>query len=271
VTIFTDSAISYNTAYCYQIKAVNTGGSSNYSNIACATVTPLPPNAVLQLSCAKVDEPTIPAGRVLALNFNEGGGTTVRDPLANITGTLSGATWITTGKYGNALNFNGTNALVTIPDSAALHLTTGMTLEAWVYPTALTGGTSSGWRTVLLKEQTGDLTYGIYANNGTVNRPDGYIFVTAENNTQGTATLALNVWTHLALTYDGAALKLYVNGALASSRAVTGAIKVSTNPLRIGGNTIWSEYFQGRIDEVRMYNRALLATEITTDMTTPLP
>ena len=46
-----------------------------------------------------------------------------------------------------------------------------------------------------------------------------------------------------------------------------GAIVVSTAPLRIGGNKVWGEYFKGSIDEVRVYNRALTATEIQADMT----
>src|SRR5205814_4164991 len=52
------------------------------------------------------------------------------------------------------------------------------------------------------------------------------------------------------------------------SQALTGAIATSTGALRIGGNGVWGEYFQGRIDEVRIYNRALSAAEINTDMTT---
>ena len=49
---------------------------------------------------------------------------------------------------------------------------------------------------------------------------------------------------------------------------MTGAIKTSTGALRIGGNSIWGEYFSGSIDEVRIYNRALSAAEIQTDMNT---
>ena len=53
--------------------------------------------------------------------------------------------------------------------------------------------------------------------------------------------------------------------------AVTGAIGASTGMLRIGGNAVWGEYFKGLIDEVRIYNRALSAGEIQTDMVTPIP
>ena len=86
----------------------------------------------------------------------------------------------------------------------------------------------------------------------------------------GTSQLPLNTWTHVAATYDNTTLRLYVNGVQAGSRAVTGALLTSTGALRIGGNSVWGEFFAGRIDEVRIYNRALSPGEIQTDMNTPL-
>ena len=83
--------------------------------------------------------------------------------------------------------------------------------------------------------------------------------------------MALNTWTHLAATYDGATLRLYRNGTQVATRAVSGAITTSDSPLRIGGNLVWGEYFDGLIDEVRIYNRVLTATEIQTDMNAPVP
>ena len=80
----------------------------------------------------------------------------------------------------------------------------------------------------------------------------------------------MNTWTHLAATYNASALRLYVNGVQVGSLARTGSLAVSGNPLRIGGNNIWSEWFNGVIDEVRVYNRALSASEILTDMNTPI-
>ena len=73
-----------------------------------------------------------------AYGFNEGSGTVVSDVSGNgNNGTISGATWTTSGKYGNALSFNGTNALVTINNAPSLQLTSAMTVEAWVYPTTV--------------------------------------------------------------------------------------------------------------------------------------
>jgi hypothetical protein len=71
---------------------------------------------------------------------------------------------------------------------------------------------------------------------------------------------------HLAATYDGQQQRLYVNGVQVANRAQTGASLTSTSALRIGGNGVFGEYFAGRIDEVRIYSRALTAGEIVTDM-----
>ena len=92
------------------------------------------------------------AGRKLAAaySFDEGLGTTAADASGNGNGgSISTATWLAAGRYGNALSFNGTTARVTVPDSPSLDFTTRMTLEAWVYPTAL-----GGWTDVVYKAPT---------------------------------------------------------------------------------------------------------------------
>ena len=105
------------------------------------------------------------AAPVAAYGFDEGSGTTTADSSGNAnTGTLSGATWTTSGEYGNALSFNGTSSRVDINDADSLDLSTGMTLEAWVYPTSL-----SGWRTVILKEISGSLVYALLLHNDGTN------------------------------------------------------------------------------------------------------
>ncbi len=197
-----------------------------------------------------------------AYGFNEGSGTVVTDVSGNgNNGTISGATWTTSGKYGNALIFNGTNALVTINNAASLQLTSGMTLEAWVYPTTV----SNKSRDVIYK---GNDNYYLEGSTNNSRRPA--LGGTFGSPIYGTAALTANTWTHLAGTYDGATMSLYINGVQVTSRAQTGAIATSTNPLQIGGDSIYGQYFAGRIDEVRVYNRALGAAEIQSDMNTLL-
>ena len=78
-------------------------------------------------------------------------------------------------------------------------------------------------------------------------------------------------WSHVAVTYDGAVLRLYLDGASTSYRAVTGAILGTSSPLWIGGNRPYGEYFLGVIDEVRIFNRALSPSAVRAEMVTPIP
>jgi hypothetical protein len=155
-----------------------------------------------------------------------------------------------------------------VNDANDLDFTTGLTIEAWVYPT-----TSGSWRNVLIKEQTGGEVYNLYANADT-NAPAAYLAPASlpgvALDARGSAALPLNTWSHLAATYDGTTLRLYVNGSLVGSRAVASALVTSTGALRIGGNSVWGEFFTGRIDEVRLYNRALSVAEIQADMNAPI-
>lgn len=193
-------------------------------------------------------------GPVAAYSFDQGSGSTLTDVSGNgNTGSISGASWTSSGRYGSALSFDGTNDLVTIADASSLDLTTGMTLEAWVYPSA-----SSSWRTVVLKEIVNDLSYGLYLNSDDPPYPAGYIRIGSTTyGAFGSTTAPLNTWTHVGLTYDGSVLRAYMNGVEVGSQSVSGSIVTSAEPVRIGGGTVWGEYFNGRIDEVRIYNRAL--------------
>ena len=155
---------------------------------------------------------------------------------------------------------------MTVNSSSSLSLTTGMTAEAWVNPSAL----GSAYRAVIFREQPGNEVYSLYADQAGSQFPTGEVFVGGYKDANGNAILPLNSWTHLAETYDGSSVRLYVNGTLVSTTAAAGSLASSSSPLRIGGNSIWGEYFSGLIDEVRVYNRALSAAEIGQDMTTPI-
>src|SRR5437868_11816809 len=79
-------------------------------------------------------------GPVAAYAFEEGSGTTTADGSGNgRTGTLSNATWSANGHSGRALSFNGSTSWVSVPDAAALDLTTAVTVEAWVFATSSSG------------------------------------------------------------------------------------------------------------------------------------
>jgi hypothetical protein len=234
-----------------------------------ATVTVTAPGATGSPKTVAVTltvNPSTPPNLIGAWGFDEVAGTTATDASGRgHSGTISGATRVTGGRYGGALSFDGVNDLVTVADTNALDLTNGMTLEAWIQPAAV----GSAWRTVLLKEQPGNLIYALYAGDG-AGRPASHIFTNADRGISGTTATPVGTWAHLATTYDGANLRLFVNGTQVATRAQTGNIRTSTGALRIGGNNVWAEWFSGLIDEVRVYNRALTAAEIQADMAAPV-
>src|SRR5262249_17206830 len=206
-----------------------------------------------------------PSGLVAAYGFDDGSGTAVTDASGNgHTGTIANATWAAAGRYGKALSFNGTSAVVTIPNAAALQLSGGMTMEAWVNPSTV----SSAWRDVIYK---GNDNYSLEATSDHASHPDaGLIAGGSYADAFGTAALTANSWSYLTETYDGATLRLYVNGTQAASTAKTGAIASSANPLQIGGDSLYGQNFAGLIDEIRVYSVALTAAQVQADMATPV-
>ncbi len=206
-----------------------------------------------------------PAGKkglVASYGFNEAAskGLKFGDFSGNHNGAIGHGVRRVKGKFGKGLYFNGTSSWLTVPDHASLDLTRRMTLEAWVKPQA-----GSGKRTILAKLGRGSNAYALNAAThgggaGGVAGIGGAKKVTAPDD------LPLGKWTHIAVTYDGAALRLFFNGAQIGTTPVQGKMTTSGGPLRIGGNFIGGGWFKGVIDEVRIYNRPLAATEIQTDM-----
>jgi hypothetical protein len=224
-------------------------------------------NSATAIGVNVIVDNSAPAGPapVAAYSFEDGTGTTLADATGNgHTGTIREATWTTTGKNGKALKFDGVNDWVTINDAADLHLGSAMTLEAWVNPTA-----NSGWRTAIMKERSGDLDWALYSS-GTA-KPSAWANTAGGmGSVTGPTAPALNTWTHLAATYDATTIRLYVNGTQVATAARTGTLTNSTGALRLGGNSLWGEWFAGQLDDVRVYAKVLTAAQIQGDMATPV-
>jgi hypothetical protein len=219
------------------------------------------------------DRVLLAMGLVAAYGFNEGSGTTVGDASGNGNGgAISNASWVQ-GKSGTSLKFTGAaNSYVSIPDAPSLDLTNGLTVEAWVDPSSLTSP-DADWCAVVAKDHpnsSNDISYALYAATGTSTPPGEHILVSGgDKGVSASSKLTLNSWAFLAATYDGASMKIYVNGTLVRSKAQSGSIVEVNAPLKIGGD--WSgEMFTGIIDEVRVYNTALTQAQVQGDMSTPV-
>jgi len=149
---------------------------------------------------------------------------------------------------------------VSVADTPSFHLTNALTMEAWVKPTAL----SSSWTDIVYR---GNDNYYLATFNGAP--VAGLTLASGNSNTFGPSALPLNTWTHVAQTFDGSTVTLFVNGVVVNATLVTGSIQDTSNPLEIGSDHIYGQYFQGLIDDVRIYNIALTPAQIQTDMATP--
>lgn len=169
-------------------------------------------------------------------------------------GTTYGAT-IVDGIVSQAYLFNGTSDYVEVPQGHNL-LTPDSTISMWIYSTSWT---NQAFESLIGSRQVGN---------------DGVMFFTSTNgafscdwgsNRWSTGyIIPLNQWIHLAVTRDSLGRKLYVNGTLFNSTTAAGGPITADTVLQIGNVPGSSYYFQGKMDDVRIYNRALSSGEINT-------
>ncbi|HOF88126.1 MAG TPA: sugar-binding protein, partial [Armatimonadota bacterium] len=184
------------------------------------------------------------------------GGLWVRDRSGNgLHARMHGAVSAAEGKIGAGLALRG--GYLEVPDAPALRLTAGMTLLAWVKPA------SAGSMRILDKGRAGHNDAYMMDTH-----PAGNLrVITSRGGFSQDVTLPLNAWSHLALTYDNAALTLYLNGAVLDTLKTAGPLTVTDLPLHIGADSGGGSRFSGVMDGVMLWSRALTAEEIRTYMT----
>lgn len=206
-------------------------------------------------------------GLVSSYQMSNGSGTTITDNSGNgNTATLSaGATWVASPiqSAGNAIDFDGIDDDVIIPHHSSLNITSAITLEAWVYATK-----NTGVQNVMAKSSAAE-NYGYIfprTDNGWANL-SLYLFIGGGWRVLSAAYPSLNAWHHVAATYDGATMTIYIDGALAASMPQTGSIATNNAPLELGvQNGYPAEFFGGRADEFRIWNVARTQGQIQAGM-----
>lgn len=209
-------------------------------------------------------------GLAAAYQMNDGTGTSLTDNSGNgHTGTLSaGASWTASPVQAsaNALHLDGSDDFVSIPNTSSLNLTTSLTIESWIFATKTTG-----MQDVVCKSSLSQNTGYIFPRTD-----DGWQNLVAYLHIGGAWRIfsvpfpSLNTWHHLAVTYDGAQVKIYINGTLATTQAYSGAITTNTNPLTIGAQPGYSSLFGGAVDDIRIWNVVRTQAEIQNSMNAEL-
>jgi hypothetical protein len=211
---------------------------------------------------------TQPASLRAAYGFDDGSGLSASDASGNgLTGAIAGgAGWTTSGRFDGALAFDGIDDRVTVGASSLLNLTTG-TVEAWVRIDAL-----YRWHGVIAKGNANSDP----SHNYAIEITDGNLATcvigngTSSNRVTSTTQVAAGQFYHLACTWDGSQLRLYINGVLNRSVTQTVVPAANSSPLSIGqygGNV---DRLDGVIDEVRIYSVVLTQAQIQSDMNSPV-
>jgi len=202
--------------------------------------------------------PSAVPGLVAAYSFDEAEGPRVGDASGNgNAGYIGNASW-SEGRFGSALQFSGKDAM-TIRASQPLDATGEITLQAWINPSQ----PQTDWRDVITRENSnGAGAFSLPAASADGVPGEGWVV-------KEKFKLVPGRWSHLATTFDGRVQRLYFNGKLVAVRPHASK-KIESGALYIGGSPTWGNRFKGKIDEVRIYNRALTGEEIRTDMNRPV-
>jgi hypothetical protein len=190
--------------------------------------------------------------------LDEGSGTTAFDSSGkgNDATFQGNPQWVADGRLGGAVQFNGTTDYLAAPDSDSLDIKGDrLTLAAWVK--------GNSWATSHIIRKIPDTGTGsiyfirVQANvlRGDLATAAGTVVV------QGVTPVRAQEWIHVALVYDGAEGRIYLNGAVDGRINLSGKIAESNNELRLGRGEP-AGYLNGSVDDVRIYNRALTVDEI---------
>jgi len=174
-------------------------------------------------------------------------------------GALFGGATFATGLVGNAFSLDGDGDGVVIRDNANLDITNAITIDAWIKRAV------AGSRHMILNKRTVPLWHQAYA---LWVAPDNLLkFAIGDGTTEHKLayfgeTIQPDQWYHVAGTYDGTTQRIYLNGQEVATATFSVAISTTDEALRIGVQSTGEDSFDGLIDEVELFNRALTSDEI---------
>lgn len=198
-------------------------------------------------------------------NFDEASGLTSADSSSNGNhGTLtgSGVTHSTllppTSCFVNthSLAFDGSGGYVGIADNASMDPTNAISISFWMNPDTV----NNGYQHIVFKQGPVVTSYGVWLNDDHIYMEDNDDSVRGMNSN---STVTAGAWHYITVTYDGTTQSLYIDGVLDNSQVIPGITLTYTNsPVKIGSGD-YNNPFAGYVDDLRIYNRALTASEIT--------
>jgi hypothetical protein len=218
--------------------------------------------AAMTLVYAPIAKATLTEGLVGYWSFDDPANPGCDDSGNGRDGTVHGATW-TVGKFGGALSFDGVDDYVRVSDDAVLDVLGDITISAWVYLTR--GGL---YQAIVTKCVSSGARNNPFDFRTTWHAKPDLAFVRADaiahERVYGSVALDMGQWYHVSVRVENNIPDFYVDGLITGKYADTTFTRTPTgnaNPLLIGRRDD-GLYFNGLIDEVRIYSRALSGSEI---------
>jgi hypothetical protein len=190
----------------------------------------------------------------------ESSGTTAADStIFAKNGTVTGgASWSTRCDSTGVFNFNGSTHYISVTNGSNLQPTEMISIAAWIKADAF--GTADDVDMLIRKGDTNPNNYQLAIADGKVAL---YLDDSDTVGIRGNTTLVAGQWYHVAATWDGANVRIYVNGVLDNTPAArSGTIGIDTRSLYMGGRSGGTDMFDGHIQDIRLYNRSLTAAEV---------
>lgn len=159
----------------------------------------------------------------------------------------------------SGLNFDGLGSKVLIPNNEVLNVKNALTIESWIYPTS----NSKMIQSVLSKSSSNENNSYIFPRTDDAwQTMVFYLKINGEWEKLAYPYPGINQWHHVAASYDGNEMKLYLDGKVVANRDIVGTISTNNNELVLGDQIGFNEKFKGNMDEVRIWNRVLTECEI---------
>lgn len=263
-TSYLDSTASPSTLYYYRIRATNIIGDSAYTTPSASATTPAA------------------TGAIYVYHFDAGSGTSAVDSVSGNNGTLTGSPlpqWVAPGKVGAAaLSFSGDGTALQMASQSAVKVTTDLsgvlgstsTLDVWVKTTQTGNNTHYQAPAITGVEQAGagnDINWGTLNASGHIG-----LYVGDSGGIYSSAAINNGQWHNIAMTRNATtgAVQLYVDGVLDASGTFETGNKTSqffligalSDVAGDGSTRTGDNYFNGQLDEVRIYNQVLSGSEI---------
>jgi hypothetical protein len=239
---YTDTDLQAETQYTYTVKARDLSANQNTTSASASSSATTDP------------APQQDTALVAHWSLDEGSGAIAYDSTGTNDGAIHGAEWVA-GEIGGALSFNGSSDYIDFGNDINLQITDEMSISAWIKTS------SSNRQFIVSKDNLANRCYSLFLVNGIVRFQifKGNVF----SRVNSSASVNDGNWHHVVVVNDGTNLEIHIDGVLKGTNYGGGGTVDNDNvDMWIGARNDLSDFFNGSIDAIKLFEKALLADDV---------